>query len=284
MRKSWLHPHYFGNNSLMETAQYLAFYSLQLPYDYNNETYTGMILNESQAQKIISLFEKRISKRIPVEYITNEAQYLGFKFYVNENVLIPRSLMNARFNDFLKHIYWTNYRVLDLCSGSGCVGITLALLKSNIRVDLLDISEKALDVAKINIERHRLQNRVKCIQGDLFENIDEKYDLIISNPPYVSTKEYEKSPKEFKQEPRIALEASQDGLEIIAQIIEEAKNHLNREGTLIVEVGYSLPRRIKKRYSKASFKWFKYKNHLGKESYFGKPCIFTCLARNLPLA
>ncbi|MBV8803278.1 MAG: HemK family protein methyltransferase, partial [Gammaproteobacteria bacterium] len=169
MRKAKLHPHFFGNNSLLETAQYLTFYSLQLPFEYNNKVYLNLKITAQKAEKIIILFEKRISERIPVEYLTHEAYYLGNTFFVNENVLIPRSIMNTRFKDFLAGISWENHHVLDLCTGSGCIGISLALLHPFIKVDLVDISPKALEVASINIQKYSLQDRVRCIQSDLFE-------------------------------------------------------------------------------------------------------------------
>jgi len=281
MRQAKLHPHFFGNNSLLETAQYLTFFALQLPYEYNNSNYLNRTINESETKKIIELFERRISERLPVEYITHESWYSGHKFYVNEHVLVPRSIMNTRFNDFLNEMHWENYRVLDLCTGSGCIGITLALLNSKIHVDLLDISRQALEVAQININQYSLNNRVQCIQSDLFENIKDRYDIIITNPPYVTTAEYNASPDEFKTEPKIALEAGIDGLNVLDIIITNAKHYLNPNGKLIAEVGVTAAKRIKRRYPNIPFKWYKYRKPSGEEAMFGMHCVFVCDAKGL---
>ncbi len=288
MRKARLHHHFF-RNSLFKIAEYLTFFSLQLPHEYNNENYLTRLVSEQEALAIIKLFEQRIAERLPVEYLTNESWYLGNRFYVNENVLVPRSVMSERFVDFLNQVTWENFRVLDLCTGSGCIGITLALLNPNIKVDLLDISEKSLEVAKINIKNHSLTDRVQCIQSDLFNHVHHTYDLIISNPPYVSQAEYNASSPEFKNEPKIALESGVDGLDIVKQILAQAKNYLNPHGLLIVEVGCTAAKRLKKKYRKIPFKWFNYKRPTTNQSaldqwidkWFGMDCVFMCAAKEL---
>lgn len=281
MRKAKLHPHFFANNTLSQTALHLALFGLGLPYEYQNPEYLNQTLTESQTVAILTLIEKRIAQRIPVEYITQEADYLGHTFYVNEHVLVPRSIMSTRFEDFLQLVPWQNYRVLDLCTGSGCIGISLALLNSTIKVDLADISEEALKVAKINITKYALGNRVKTIQSDIFENIHEKYDLIITNPPYVSAKDYQKIPLEFKNEPKLALESGKDGLDCIDKILMQAKNHLTPNGLLIAEVGYASAKLIKKRYKKLPLTWFGYRRPNGKESWLAMDGIFLCQAKTL---
>jgi ribosomal protein L3 glutamine methyltransferase len=170
MRKANINHHYFGTTDFKGTSRYLVFWGLGFPYTYDDKFYLESKLTEVEIFKIINLFEKRIVERLPVEYITNEAWYNGYKFYVNENVLVPRSLMAKKFNDFIEKIKWKNYRVLDLCTGSGCIGITLALLNSKLNVDLVDISDKALEVTQKNIDIFKLHNRVKCFQSDVFEN------------------------------------------------------------------------------------------------------------------
>lgn len=287
-----LHSHFFGGGGdLLKTAQYLVFYALQFPHEYTNRKYLQTILNANQAKIIIDLFEKRISKRMPVEYLTHESWYLGNKFYVNPDVLVPRSLMNARFRDFLNNTIWENYRVLDLCTGSGCIGISLALLNKKIKVDLADISMPALQVANKNIDEYNLQDRVQCIQSDLFMNIQKKYDLIITNPPYVSKKDYLSAPPEFKNEPREALEAGSDGLLIIKKLILEAGKYLNPNGKLIAEVGVETAKKIKKQFPKIRFKWYKYKRLPENETtlnrfldiIYGADCILECHAQDLRL-
>ncbi len=275
MKQANLHHHYFG--SLAETAAHLAFFIL--PHA-NGETR----ISTEDALKIITLSERRIAERIPVEYLTNQAIYSGNHFYVNEHVLIPRSVMSTRFQDFLNHLSFKNYRILDLCTGSGCIGITLALLNRNIQVDLADISEKALEVAYRNVAYYGLANRVHCIQSDLFKKISGRYDLIISNPPYVSEFEYEHVPDEFKAEPKLALAAGWDGLEIVHRIVKEAKNHLHPQGQLIMEVGYSSARRIKRRYGRKAFNWLPYRKPNGKVGFWAMDCILQCDAAMLQKA
>jgi len=289
MRREKLHHHFFGNHSLFISALHLALFSLKLPYEYQNLHYLNTSITATTAIQIIALFERRIAERIPIEYITHEAEYLGNKFYINENVLVPRSLMNTRFSDFLNRIHWNTHRVLDLCTGSGCIGITLALMNPNIKVDLADISRKALDVAQINVDRYALADRVQCIETDLFENIVEKYDLIITNPPYVSEKEYQACPLEFKNEPKIALEAGKEGLDIIHKILDQAHHHLNPQGMLIAEVGYSAAQCLKRRYPKLPFEWLNYRKSTEKESLFDTlvrwtgylDSLFLCKAEGL---
>lgn len=293
MKKEKLHHHFYGNSerSLSLNALYLTFHALQLPYEFQNEKYLSQKITENDAFEIIRLFEKRISRRIPVEYITNEAYYLGRKFYVNENVLVPRSLMNTRFDDFLNSLRGKeDPRVLDLCTGSGCIGITLALLAPNIKVDLVDISSKALEVAQINVNNFSLNDRVKCIQSDLFSNVQDKYDLIITNPPYVNEFEYMHQPIEVKNEPEIALRAGDDGLDIVNKIVSQSKEYLKSDGVLIAEVGYAAAKQIKKKYPKVKFKWLKFRKSTTKgpllqrviDFLFGLHSIFMCEAKRLP--
>ncbi len=276
MQKEKVFHHFFAEGSLLSTAEHLTYYSLKKPLKKWDDKIT-----EDEAVEIIKLFEMRIADRLPVAYITHETIFCGHKFYVNDQVLVPRSVMSTRFQDFLNQTKWENNSVLDLCTGSGCIGITLALLKPTLQVDLADISLKALEVAQINIDKYSLNERVKCIQSDLFSNIQNKYDLIISNPPYVTTCEYNESAQEFKKEPKIALEAGNDGLDIINKIIAEAKQHLNANGTLIVEVGPTAAKRIKKKYPNLPLKWLKVRKSNGKEPFMGAYCIFQCNRRDL---
>jgi len=216
-----------------------------------------------EAERIIKKKKKRIVERIPVEYITHEAYYLGRYFYVDENVLVPRSLMSSQFTFFLEKVVWKNYRVLDLCAGSGCIGITLALLNPHIQVSLVDISSLALKVAQKNIQKMHLEDRVHCINSDLFENVHEKYDLIITNPPYVTQEEYRDQPEEVKNEPILALVAKEDGLAIVNRILKDAKKYLNPEGLLIAEVGYLGAKNLKKKYPELPLRWYKCRSTLG---------------------
>jgi ribosomal protein L3 glutamine methyltransferase len=276
MTKEKVYHHYFGDHSLFTTAEYLTYHALKNSFKKLSDK-----ISSTEALEIIKLFERRISERIPVAYITNETYFCGYKFYVNENVLVPRSIMISRFHDFLGQIKWDNNQVLDLCTGSGCIGITLALLNKDIMIDLVDISAAALEVAQINISNYDLNQRVKCIQSDLFSNVQKKYDLIITNPPYVSTSDYLNSEAEFKSEPKLALEAGEDGLDIINRILSQAKQHLNAKGLLIAEVGIPAAKVLKKKYPSIKFKWLKCRNFDGKEKFFSGHCIFLCKQNDL---
>jgi ribosomal protein L3 glutamine methyltransferase len=294
MQKSGVHRHFFGKNTfwhnfmgtscLLPTAQHLALHALNLPKD-DYKRYSNKCLTRDEALRIIQIFEKRISERMPTEYITNQARYLSRDFYVNKHVLVPRSLMSARFEDFLQATEWHNYKVLDLCCGSGCIGISLAFLNPNIEVHLSDVSDDALKVAQCNIDRFSLNSRVKCIQGDLFEGISERYDLIISNPPYVAQHEYQASSCELKNEPKIALECGIDGLDIVRRIVQKSAKYLNEKGQLIVEVGFSAPKILKKEFP-GMLKWLPPKPFPGEADLIDfipgiRHCIFVAHAKNL---
>ena len=265
MRRANLHAHFFDDNTLLANAQYLTCFSLNLAY---GNTHDGLVLKRAQAVSILALFERRIATRMPVEYLTKQAFYMGRTFYVNADVLVPRSLMSSRFKDFLESTNWQNYRVLDLCCGSGCIGITLALLNPKIKVDLVDISLAALEVAQMNIDLHALSARVQCLHSDLFTNLHTKYDLIITNPPYVSLGDYQRVPLEFKREPQIALASGTTGLDIIQQIIAQAPNYLNPQGRLIAEVGYPAAKLLKKQYKNLPLKWLAYRSPKPAKTWF----------------
>ena len=271
MRRAGIHYFYFGDPSLLQTSHYLTFFALNLPYDYHNPIYLNAKLEEREIERIKNIFNKRITTRLPTPYITKECWYGSSvpqtKFYINKDAIIPRSPIHRKLKDFMKDITWKNNRVLDLCTGSGVLGIILALSNSDIQVDLADICPKALKVAQINVDKHNLRKRVKCIQSDLFKNIKNKYDFIITNPPYVSAKEYKTIyVAEASHEPALSLRSGKDGFKHIKQIIEEVPDYLNSEGTLAAEIGPHLSNLVKFRYSHLKFEWFK--GLLGFESVF----------------
>ena len=265
MREANVHYFYFGDPDLLRTAHYLTFFALNLPYDYKNSIYLNSKLESSEISAVSRIFDKRINERLPTPYITNEYWYGPLspqtKFYINKDVMIPKSPLYLKLKDFMEDITWKNNRVLDLCTGSGSLGIILALLNPDIQVDLADICPKALKVAQINVDKHNLRKRVKCIQSDLFKNIKNKYDFIITNPPYVSAEEYRALVAESFHEPALSLRSGKDGLKHIKHIIEQAPDYLNSEGTLAAEIGPRLPDVIKALYSHLKFEWFKFKNN-----------------------
>lgn len=234
---------YFGHgtDNAWDEAVLLLTHALGLPPDVD-ESVLDMPLSQQQIDRILSLFNERIAKRIPAAYLIGEAWFAGLPFYVNPSVMIPRSPI-AEFlvegttpwllNDRVR-------RVLDLCTGSGSMAIVAAKIFPNATVDAVDISEAALAVATKNIARHHLQDRVKAIQSDLFTNLPlQSYDLILSNPPYVSLAEYEQLPKEYSYEPELAFKADDNGLSIVTTILKQAADYLSPNGVLVVEVGNS---------------------------------------------
>jgi ribosomal protein L3 glutamine methyltransferase len=202
-------------------------------------------LTSNEKQQIFQLFQRRINERIPVPYLTNEAWFAGLSFYVDQNVLIPRSpiaeLIEQQFDPWIENTHIQN--ILEIGTGSGCIAIATALHFPDALVDAVDISPQALEIAQKNIETYDLVNRVTLLEGDVFSSIPphKKYDLIICNPPYVDAFEMENLPPEFQHEPSLALAAGNDGLDIVRKILQQARNHLNNKGILIVEVGASQP-------------------------------------------
>ena len=197
-----------------------------------------MPIAPDQLAQMEALLARRINERIPLAYLLGEAWFAGHCFYVDDRVLVPRSpiaeLVVNRFEPLLAN---SPDAILDLCCGSGCIGIACALAFPESRVVLADISTDALAVAAVNIERFGLQDRVTTLQSDLYAAIPGRFDLVLSNPPYVPESEYRDLPGEYRQEPAIGLVTAQDGLEIPLRILAESGRHLNPAGTLILETG-----------------------------------------------
>lgn len=233
---------YFGHGhvSALDEARQLVLAALYLPWDADEIVLDGALL-ESEKTRILSFMQRRIKYREPLPYILNEAWFMQMPFYVDRRVLIPRSpiaqLIEQAFSPFLQAA--TVNRVLDLCTGSGCIGIACAYVFDQAQVDIADISDTALQVADINIKKHNLQDQVSIIQSDLFEDITQQYDLIVSNPPYVDKSDLASMPAEYQHEPALALGSGDDGLDICKQILAQACDYLTEDGLLVVEVGNS---------------------------------------------
>jgi len=229
-----------GNDNALDDAMALIFPLLSLPLHGATDLMASrLLLNERKM--LVEAVLMRIEQRIPVAYITNTAWFAGLEFYVDERTLVPRSpfaeLIDNKFQPWLTS---QPERILDMCTGSACIAIATAYAFPDAYVDALDISDDALEVAEINIQGHGLEQQVIPIQSDLFSEIsDEKYDLIISNPPYVDIEDMENLPDEFKHEPALGLESGFDGLDLVRQMLAEAHNMLNDGGLLFVEVGNS---------------------------------------------
>lgn len=227
-----------GTDNALDEAYTLIIDALNLSHDLSDEALQEILIE--RPEYFIHLVEQRVRDHVPVPYLTQKAWFCGLPFYVDERVLIPRSpiaeLIEAGFEP------WINLEnicdVLDLCTGSGCIGIACAYAFENANIDAVDLSAEALEVAQMNIEKHQLSDRVTLFQGDLFSPLPEKqYDIIVSNPPYVGFDEMRELPDEFRHEPAFALESGQLGLDIVDRIIKHAAHYLKDDGILVVEVG-----------------------------------------------
>lgn len=228
-----------GTDNAWDEAVYLVFCALQIPFAADEQIMSRAITPQEQ-QKVEALALRRLEERLPVAYLVGEAWFAGLPFTVNDQVLIPRSpiaeLIQQEFATLLPR---TPEHILDLCTGSGCIGIATALTFEDSRVDLADISPQALEVARANVQRHGLESRVRVVESDLFAALQGPYDLILSNPPYVSQQEVDELPPEYRHEPALGLLSEDDGLAIPLRILREAAELLAPEGVLIMEVGYS---------------------------------------------
>ncbi len=230
-----------GTATALDEAAALVLHTLHQPYNLS-DFYLQSALTLDERQKVVAMIEQRISTRKPAAYLTHESIFAGLAFYVDERVLVPRSpmaeLIEQRFAPWIEEDQVE--RVLDLCTGSGCIAIACAYAFPDAAVDAVDVSEDALAVAQINLQKHQLEEDVLLHHSDLFDELpDFRYDIIVSNPPYVSSNEWQNLPPEFHAEPKLGLIAGFSGLDIVTRILAEAKNFLSPQGILVVEVGSS---------------------------------------------
>lgn len=250
-----------GTDNAFDDARMLVFYALKLPWDVP-DAYLTAKLTQSEQVLVTDLFRERIETRQPSAYIIGEAWFAGMRFKVNQHTLVPRSpiaeLIAQRYQPWVEADEVT--AILDLCTGSGCIGIASLQACPNAQVDLADISSAALAVADQNIALYGLESVAQTIESDLFSALkDKRYDLIVSNPPYVDAIEMAALPLEFQQEPELGLAAGIDGLDLVRRILAEAANHLNDDGTLIVEVGVS-QYYLEQVYPELPFFWFEFEH------------------------
>lgn len=252
---------YFGHgtDNPWDEAVAIARYVLQLPVDCDR-TVLDRPLTELELKSLIQLMQRRIKDRIPLPYLIHEAWFAGLRFYVDERVIIPRSplaeLIERQFQPWVtkKKVK----RILDLCTGSGCIAIACAYAFPEARIDAVDISLEALAVARKNVLDHHCEERLRLIHSDLFDACGEdRYDIIISNPPYVDRLDLENLPEEYIWEPKLALAAGEDGLQIVHRILNEAPGFISPEGILIVEVGNS-EEALVEYYPKLPFTWLEF--------------------------
>ncbi len=230
-----------GTLTALDDAAALVLRVLHQPYDLV-DFYLESTLTLVEREKLISIIKMRISTRKPTAYLTQDARFASLSFYVDERVLVPRSpIAELILEQFTP---WVDaeqvYRVLDLCTGSACIAIACAYAFPEAQVDAVDLSEAALEVAAINVEKHQLEGQVQLWHSDLFEALpEERYDIIVSNPPYVSIEEWQELSPEFHNEPKMGLVAEQEGIQLALRILIDAAEYLSDQGILVVEVGSS---------------------------------------------
>ena len=250
-----------GTDNAYDEAVFMVLRSLDIPFDVADNLLNHP-LDASAIDKVVSLINERISTRKPAAYLLNEAWFAGLPFFVNEHVLVPRSpfaeLIAEQFSPWCDA---DNVKsILDIGTGSGCIAIASALAFPDAKVDAVDISADALAVARRNIERHELQQRVTLFESDLFDEIkDRQYDLIIANPPYVDDEDMAALPAEYQHEPVVGLHAGQDGLDIVKRILESAADHLTERGVIAVEVGNS-QHALSEQYPDVPFLWLEFEH------------------------
>ncbi|RDL46038.1 50S ribosomal protein L3 N(5)-glutamine methyltransferase [Marinomonas piezotolerans] len=229
-----------GTDNAWDEAVQLVLGALSLPIDFDKDLLNSR-LTYNEKKHILKLVDTRIHKREPLPYLLGEAWFMGLPFKVTKDTLIPRSpimaLLQNEFQPWLQHY---PLAILDMCTGTGCLGIAAALTFEDASVDITDISEAALAVAAENIEMHEVGEQVTAIQSDMFEGLqDKQYDLIICNPPYVDAEDYQTAPKEFHNEPQLALTSGDDGLDFTRKFLSQAAKHLHDNGIVVYEVGNS---------------------------------------------
>jgi ribosomal protein L3 glutamine methyltransferase len=228
-----------GTDNAFDESGVLVFHALGLPHEASASIYAKRVSVDAQ-RRVRDLIKRRIDERVPAAYLTGETWFAGLPFHVDPRVLIPRSpiaeLIERQFAPWIDPSRVR--RVLDLGTGSGCIAIACAKALPRARVDAVDVSDDALEVARMNVRRHRLGRRVRLIKSDHFAALgNESYDIIVTNPPYVGERELKGLPPEYRHEPRIALAAGPAGLDSVRVILREAARHLRPLGLLVVEVG-----------------------------------------------
>jgi ribosomal protein L3 glutamine methyltransferase len=249
---------YFGHGTInaWDEAVCLLLFALDLPPSPGRSV-LAQVLSMDEQLKIKALFERRISERIPAPYLTGQAWFCGLPFIVDQRVIVPRSpigaLIGERFQPWCKT---QPIQILDLCTGGGCIGIACAYAFQDAQIVLTDISADAIAVATMNIAGHDVGDRVTAVVSDLFAGLDseKRFDLIVSNPPYVDLDDLASMPEEYQYEPALALASGNDGLDFTRRLLREAEHYLTQDGVLVVEVGNS-SQALGLAFPKVSFVW-----------------------------
>jgi len=240
-----------GNANAYDEAAYLLLHTLSLPLD-TLEPFLDAALTDTEIAKILDVIEKRATDRIPAAYLTQEAWMHGYRFYVDERTIVPRSLLGELLIERLAP--WVSHpdnvsSVLELCTGSGCLSILAADAFPDAEIDAVDLSADALAVARRNVDDYQLAERVALFEGDLYAPLPagRRYNLIFSNPPYVNSASMQALPAEYRREPEMALAGGEDGMDIVRRIVEQARPWLTDDGVLVIEIGNE------RRYAEAAF-------------------------------
>jgi len=246
-----------GSDNAFDEAAYLILHTLHLPLE-RLEPFLDASLTHDEAEQVKAILSRRVLERIPAAYLTHEAWLGEHRFYVDERVIVPRSFIAELLPEQLAP--WVENpdevsRALDLCTGSGCLAILAALAFPQAEVDAVDVSKDALDVAAKNVADYGLNDRVELLESDMFAALNgRRYDLILSNPPYVNAESVAALPPEYQAEPALALGSGADGLDATRQILAQAKTHLNPGGLLVVEIGHNRDA-LEAAYPKLPFTW-----------------------------
>lgn len=256
-----------GTDNYWDESVALVLQVLGLPWDFANELWTCRLENDEK-QAMLEAINRRTKNKEPLAYITKQAWFCGLRFNVDERVLVPRSPIGELLDHHMEPwVLEEPARILDLCTGSGCIGIAAAIEFPDSLVDLFDISDDALSVARSNIDMYELNDRVQAFSSDVFSALEDpsqfsdgehvRYDLILSNPPYVDQDDYESMPKEFSSEPVLGLVAGPDGLDIVRKILNEGAKYLSDDGVMVVEVGNSWEA-LEEAYPDFPFTWIEF--------------------------
>ena len=265
-----------GSDNAWDEAAYLTLHTLNLPLD-RLEPFLDARLLTSERDALLDIYRRRCEERLPAAYLTNEAWLGEHRFYVDDRVIVPRSfiaeLLLEQLTPWIEDP-WAIHSALDLCTGSGCLAILTALAFPEAEVDAVDLSEDALSVAERNVADYQLQGRLNLIHSDAFSQLaGKRYDLIISNPPYVNAESVDALPPEYLHEPEMALGSGEDGLDFTHIILREAKKHLTPEGILVVEIGHNRDA-LEAAYPNLPFIWL--------DTEAGDEYVFLLRAEDLP--
>jgi ribosomal protein L3 glutamine methyltransferase len=251
----------FGHSydNALDEASHLVLHTLHMPHDLPPAYGAARLTAEEHAQ-VCAMIARRIDERVPTAYLTGEAWFCGLPFDISPEVLVPRSPIAEMIREGFQPWLGTREveRALDLCTGSGCVGIAMAVNFPDWQVDLADLSPAALAIARANIENHDVGDRVRAVESDLFSALaGDRYGLIVTNPPYVARADVDALPAEYAHEPRLGLESGEDGLDIPLRILRDAPAHLTEDGLLVLEVGDS-DRRLRALLSDLPMAWVEF--------------------------